>query len=485
MHKTKLVVILQTFSKKEFLLFEKWMKSSFFNSNKNQAALLKCIAPYHPEFKSEKINKAAISAMLFPSSEYNDARMRNLISDVQEKAEDFMIWSNFLNDKAAQKQILIEELNMRKLNSLFESKLKETRKAIDNSEKELYSPMLGHYLADQEEFRHHYNENFGRFYKVPKKFDIHKMIRSSTNLYLTQVLYYYHQLLYDRKILEKNDSAIENFKKLGEALYSETQQDNILAFIYLKILGLDSGTSSYFEIKSELKKKEFNSQPYLAQQNILSILSNFCTKKHLNGIPGFLDEILYLGAISLKKKFCFLGQHISHVFFFNYVCTFIEADKIDEAKKFAAEYRHAIQPDMKESTFHFAMANIFLYEKKFQDALAALREVKNDTPTRALSIKNLLLKIYFEKNDTDQVPFVIDAIRHFLRSETDFSEHQIAGGKKFLHYYNLLAKIKINDSRTTRKDLPGIIGEMKQPGPLTNRFWLIKMAEEMHKAKKK
>ncbi|HET6991190.1 MAG TPA: hypothetical protein VFJ43_07700, partial [Bacteroidia bacterium] len=321
MYKTKLISILGSFSEKEISLFEKWMKSSFFNTNDNQVALLKYIAGYHPDFDNGEINKTKVFGHLFPSETYNDARLRNLISDLQEKAEKFLTWSAFFENKVLQQQLLLTELNSRKQHSLFESRLKEARKEIEDSKMNSFSATLNQFLLDEEEFLHHFTVNYGRAYKVSQKYDTEKVIRSATNVYLIHTLYYYHKLLDDQKKYGQPEQMFGNFEKVANELYVTTGQDNILALIYLKVIKLlHSGNTDYFfEIKKEMKKKEFDSLSDHDQQSVVVILSNFIAREHLNGSERALPEILELGAISLKKRFCFLGPHISHIFFLNYV----------------------------------------------------------------------------------------------------------------------------------------------------------------------
>jgi hypothetical protein len=350
----------------------------------------------------------------------------------------------------------------------------------------LFTSTLNQFLLDEEEFLHHFTVNYGRAYKVPQKYDTEKVIRSATNVYLTHTLYYYHKLLDDQKKYGQEVKMIGNFEKIAGELYAETGQDNILALIYLKVIRLlHTGNKDYFfEIKKEMKKKEFNSLSDHDQQSIVVILSNFSSREYLNGSEEFLREILEFGAISIKKKFCFSGPHISHIFFFIYVNFLIADNKVAEARKFVNEFGNSIQPNMKESTFHFTMAYIFLAEKKFQEALAALNKVANDTPQRVVAIKNCLLKIYFEKGEMDQVPFLIDAIRHNLFSESFLGDHFIAGEKSFLHYYNILNKIKHNDFKSPQRMLSKMTEELKKPGYITNRDWLLRIAKEISVKKK-
>jgi hypothetical protein len=483
MQKTKLLSVLKTLSEKEMDLFVKWMSSTFFNTNKNLLVLTEYLSTIHPEFADEKIEKAIVAAHVFPNEGFNDSRLRNLVSDLQEQLELFLVWMNLSAKKATQKRLLLEELNKRKLHALFESRLKESRKELNDSGLIMTEHTLYSFLIDQEEYTFHHTVNFGHVYKVFKFYDNEKIIRSATDLYLSHLLYYYHVLLDHETIYGKKDLRWIKLEKLADELYKETGQTNILTEVYLKVIKLlrTRNTKYYFQIKKDLEKKQFNALVDHDKQSVITVLTNFSFREYLNGKEGFMEEILELSELALSKKLCFRDEFISHIFFFNYVSYNVSLGKTEGANRFIKRYSEFLQPHVKESTLNYSNACVLLAEKKYSQALLALSKATYDTPQRFIGIKNILLKIYFEKNDLEPISFVVDSIRHKMISETFYSDYYVEAEKNFLHYFNTLLNVKINDSPANQKKLNNTLLALKRPGLVFHREWLISKSKELKK----
>ena len=483
MQKTKLISVMRTFSEKEMNLFVKWMSSPFFNTNKNLSSLCDYLAEAYPNFSDEKIEKTIVSAHVFPNEDFNDNRLRNLISDLQEQVELFLSWTNLSSKRSTQKQLLLEELNKRNLHALFESRLKESRKELDDSGLIMTEHTLNNFLIDQEEYNFHHTVNFGHVYKVFKFYDHEKIIRSATDLYLSHFLYYYHVQLDHETIYGKKDLRWIKLEKLADELYVETGQTNILTSAYLKTIKLLRTRNSkyYFQIKKDLEKKQFDALVDYDKQSVITVLTNFAFREYLNGKEGFMKEILELSELALNKRVCFRNEFISHIFFFNYVSYNITVGKIEAANRFIKKYSEFLQPHLKESTLNYSAACVLLAEKKYSEALLALSKATYDTPQRFIGIKNILLKIYFEKNDLEPISFVVDSIRHKMISETFYSDYYVEAEKNFLHHLNALLNAKNNNTPANQKKLNNTLQVLKRPGFVFHREWLITRAKELKK----
>jgi hypothetical protein len=483
MHNTRLIAVLRTFSEKEMKQFEKWMSSPLHNSNSTLLALTHHLCVYHPAFKDEHVDKTTIAALLYPGETYNDARMRNLTSDFQEQAENFLVWINLNREEVPRKQLLLDELNKRKLGSIFASRLKETRAALKNSGLDMLSWTIQNFLVDREEYEYHYTSNYGKVFKAFNKFDNKKMIHSVTDLYLSNLLYYYHITIDNERIFGKKDYSFEKLEQLAEELYNETGQTNILTLVYLKIIKLlrTGSDKYYFEIKKELQRKEFDALYDHDRQSVVTVLTNFALGSHLKGKKGFMKELLELSQIALQKKLCFRDGFISHIFFFNYTYYNVSIGKVEEAKKFVSRYKEFLQDELRESTLQYSMAYIYLGEKKFSDALVALNQVGYDTPQRFIGIKNTLLKIYFEKNDLEPISFLVDSIRHKLVGASFLSDYLQVAEKNFLHCYNILLRIRVKGLEKTSKQLAELKKKLEDTDYIFHREWLTEMAQSLKK----
>ncbi|HEY6160053.1 MAG TPA: hypothetical protein VI112_02490 [Bacteroidia bacterium] len=480
MQRSKLISILSTFSVKEMKQFEKWMQSDLFNSNPRLHALTVYLSRFYPSFDHEALDKTEVHREIFPGESYSDARMRNLISDLQAKAEEFLSWLHLAQHPVAKKQFLLSELNRRKLYSLFPSRLKEAKDALLNSGLGSTYATVFNFLLDREEYGFHYAQHFGQVYKAFRKYDNRKIIRSVSDLYLSNLLYYYQILLDNERIFGKKTEAFHSLAELAEQLYRETGQDNLLTAIHLRIIGLlrTGEVKHYRAIKKDLGKKEFDRAAVNEKQSIVTILTNFALRQHLFGNPAFLKELVELSAIALQKKLCFRDGFISHIFFFNFTYYNILLGRTADAKNFVKKYSANLQPGVKESTLHYSDAYICFAEKKYSEALHHLGKVSYDTPQRYIGIKNVLLKIYYEKGDLEPVAFVVDSIRHKMQGAAFFSDYYLEAEKKFLHYFTILMSARTGARGSSKKKLENMKKELGSPGYVFHREWLLEMAKE-------
>ena len=80
MNKTKLISILKKCSKKELLLFQKWLNSPFHNERESLKELFGFLLKSAPIFEEKKINKEKAFKYLFKKQPYQELRINTIIS---------------------------------------------------------------------------------------------------------------------------------------------------------------------------------------------------------------------------------------------------------------------------------------------------------------------------------------------------------------------------------------------------------------------
>ena len=95
MNNSKFVLLLKTLSPGELKQFRDFVHSPFFNKEK----VLKNLADYlkicHPEYDKKHMEKEKVFEFLYPGKKYNDALMRNIISNMLRLANEFLAVLNF------------------------------------------------------------------------------------------------------------------------------------------------------------------------------------------------------------------------------------------------------------------------------------------------------------------------------------------------------------------------------------------------------
>jgi len=136
MLKSKAIDILKTFSKEEYKRFEDFVVSPYFNKSKSLINLVSSLKNFFPEFNSEKMTEQFIYEKIFPANLYSYSMMRNLMSELLQLCEKFI-----LNDRLNKNLFsdpgnlidLLDEYLYRGLENLFKIKFKKVEEEIGNS----------------------------------------------------------------------------------------------------------------------------------------------------------------------------------------------------------------------------------------------------------------------------------------------------------------------------------------------------------------
>ena len=87
-----------------------------------------------------------------------------------------------------------------------------------------------------------------------------------------------------------------------------------------------------------------------------------------------------------------------------------------------------------------------------------------------LDVKNLMFKIYFELDYTEQAYSLLDAMRHYLSNAKDLSESIIARERNFIKYASELLKLK-SESKILNSNY--LKDKLENERYLEGRKWLL------------
>jgi hypothetical protein len=116
--------------------------------NNDVAALMEYLYPYYPDFDHVAVDKQAVHAALYPKRTYSDQKIRHLLNDLYQLAEQYLCYSRLIDDDILRKTLMLRELRLRKLDKLFDRQYaaiqqKSEAHVIKNADQYLYQ-YLGH-----------------------------------------------------------------------------------------------------------------------------------------------------------------------------------------------------------------------------------------------------------------------------------------------------------------------------------------------------
>ena len=121
---SKLISLLQTFSKYELNRFRKYLESPFFNENQQLLAFYDLLIPplkkKSPEQTINFPSKQEIWSTLFSKKPYQDVKYRRLSSDLTKHAYSFLALKRFKKSPLVEKTFLLEASNDGALTKQYE-----------------------------------------------------------------------------------------------------------------------------------------------------------------------------------------------------------------------------------------------------------------------------------------------------------------------------------------------------------------------------
>jgi len=126
------IELLKTFSEDEFKQFGLFLNSPFFNREKILFKFYTAVKKFHPFFDGRGFKKERIFSKLYPGKKYNDIRMRNVLSGILRRAQEFLAIISIQKDSFNLNTALMTELAERKQKKLFRKNETLAVNYIDN-----------------------------------------------------------------------------------------------------------------------------------------------------------------------------------------------------------------------------------------------------------------------------------------------------------------------------------------------------------------
>jgi len=437
----------------------KYVGSPFHNSNKTLIRFFNLLKKHHPDFVSRSLEIENAHRRLFPGKKYNAAVMRNLISEMIRLTEEYLAFINYRKDAIVVKKHLLEELGARNMEKLFEKNIEEAFRILDNYE-----------LRDQSYYSNKYElESLRRgFYefKMPlgKSKQVHGIlpdeIENLTYSFFITILREYFSLYnvqsqlnfeYGYKFFDEIMGHIEREKETYEkipliyilhtflSLFKKGEKEELIPALK-EMIDKNIGTMS---------KEDFN--------NFYIELYNYYKHKQSTGDKSYGRKSFELIKEMLKKGiFIRSGDTITAHSYTNIVHAAIRENELAWAEEFINKYKNKLPLLHKENAFLYNTAVINYMkgypvsdekqkEQYYDKALDCLARVKSEDFYYMTRIKNLLLRIYYERSDFEHAKGLIVSYKQYLSKNKMIPNDLNRRYQNFINFTNKLIKVRVDN----------------------------------------
>jgi hypothetical protein len=128
-------------------------------------------------------------------------------------------------------------------------------------------------------------------------------------------------------------------------------------------------------------------------------------------------------------------------------------------------------------------ASILLFKKEYKAALRSLTFVNFKNVFYDMYSRSLMIKIYFETNDTISVETSVNNYKSFLKREKSLADIQRSMYQNFIKYASYLTRIKDKINSYSEEFVAGKLRtlqlEIQQEKYIADKIWLMKQVDEL------
>lgn len=467
MQKSTLFRLLNSLTEAEFSDLGKYVRSPIYNNSGRCIELLALIEKEYPNLESFRLHKEVVLKKLFPSKKYDNTGLRNLMSQLKNLVEGFLIFveENTPENAVYRQHLLLQAFLKKNLSKDFE-------RIYHKTEQHFKKKKLGDLADDYERFllltdAHKFKVSFP---KSKIALSIQEVVQALDSHYLQ------HKLKYASLARQRNQLIPTELLPTEAILKSMKSAvhlpDSIL--IYQAILKLyDNTEPTEFGILKKILFTETEALPKTDLLNIFAFAINFCIRQWQQGHAHYLDDTLELYEKMLTQKLLHNGQYIPLGHFKNIVILGVRGHKMDWTAEFIERYTPELPPKYRSAMHDFALGLCFFYKKEYHTALQYLLQSEMQEDLYPIDQRTLLFKIYYELNEVLALYDFVPTFQKFLKTTSKMPKgYDRKAYLQFLRFGKKLFKIK-QVKRRDRQKLEGVKASIQTASPLADKAWLL------------
>ena len=474
MNNSKLIGILRSFTSKEMREFEHYLHSSFFNSDEKVIQLFnylrKGILHSSALEKKDVLDKSFLSNKLFPGKKYDPKKIPYLLTDLTRHTENYAINKALEKDQDLQLILLAKEMAARDCKKAYNNTYdKSTDKAKSSTVKDAdfyyYQFLaehnhLGYAIAKQQR---------------KEKSNIEVVVENLDKFYLARKLQLCCEIFNVQNVLSSN-YRIFLLEEILSHLREHSYQDTPIIGIYYQILKTLT-EPSLEEHFIKLKKLLLEHEAVLSSSELLEAYQyaiNYCIKKINLGNINYQKTLFDIYKIQLNKKVMLVDNSFSQWDFKNMVSISLRLREHAWASNFIHEYKKYLTDSERENAFVYNLSYLHFHKKEYSKSLSLLQKVDFTDIYYQLDTRAIMLKIYYELNDTDAFFYHVTAFKIFLKRNKVISDYQRTIYKNLVKFTSKLVR-----TGSAKRKIITLKHEVEQIKQVADIQWLLQKIEEL------
>lgn len=455
---SRTIDLLKALDRRELKQFGDFINSPVFNKDAKMRGLFSFLVKFYPDFVSPQLTKENVYKHIY-GDKYSDTKFRKLLSNLLKLGEDFLSYKGYTQDKIYRKRKLLDQLNRKKLDGLFQTNYTAAKKII--TEENAYD---GNYFLELYILESLYVDFLIEKGRQTESGGNVKMQGAYIVLFfLSSILNIAHELLTQKEVLssDMDTSYIEtllNRLNLSE-LVSRTKKEYpgyypfVELYYNMYMTSIHKGTDKYITELEALIRRDLKKYSRPEQFNLLIIYEACAISKTLEGKPEYNRRLLEMYKFMLSNgvynftEYDYMQLNLFRGIFY----TAILLKDYGWAETFIRDYKGKLAPKNRDTMFHYTSAALNFEKGEYEKALGHLNEVNNEYFIFKYDVKLMMMKIFYELNYYEQALAMISSFKNFLTSNKSLSLDYRQRFGNFLKIYRKLINLKERDGFAVNK----------------------------------
>lgn len=471
---------MKSFSKKEMTRFYEFVHSPYHNKHKEVQALVGYLHKIYPAFNDKKCHREKIFKVLFPKQVHHQANLALLFTYAFRLAKTFLIVERQQLATNQQAIFLLQAFRQKDQTEFYEKEIKKAQGILSNSTFKGSPFYWRQYELTKER---------DLYYEPRSRKVAHTIIQEKQNFldyfYLAEKLKDACELQVRSQIL-RVDVEVQFIDTLLLTLKNNWQWYKtippIAVYYHLYRMLTEEGTTQYYQT---LPIIEQNSRffPRKELKDIYTYVQNYCIQQINNSNEPFMEELLKIYKIQLNR---FLLQdekeQLSEWHYKNIVTLGLRLKEQTWVDQFINQYKNALPSDNRENAYRFNRA-AFAYDiGNYDEVLTLISKVEYTNIQYSLGARWLLLRTYYELEESNSFFALCDAFRLYLQRNQLIADFKKEGHEQAIRLAKRVFLLKLEmpylKKNKAQNEITKLKAEISTTTTVFNRKWLeIKLDE--------
>ena len=488
MQKSRLVSLVKTLSRGELRKFRLFIESPYFNQNERLVKLMELLFQAAPGFNGQLLDKTYVFQYIFGSEEpYEEQRLHDQMSNLLRLFEQFIAQEHYEHAPHSPAKHLLGALDQRQLTDHYSRTFRRIEKQFASHPLRDSGYYLEMYMFEKGRDSYAGKQQNRRF-----KQQLSETVRNLDAYFLGERLRMACEMINRQRILNQpyepgiEKGMIQYMKGEGRG-YLEIPLISIYYQIFMMLTEDTDGSQYFTELLNSLEENSafFSRQEAYA---MYAYAQNYCIQQINQGQVDYLEKLFRIYQMLLNKELLLDSStgFLAHEHYKNIITVALRQKEFDWARNVLEEYKSKLSPKYRENAYNYNLS-VYLYEKKrYGEVLKLLQQVEFTDVYYHLSAKFLLLRIYYEQNDTDGFRYLTQAFLAFLKRNQEISTYQTQAYRNLIRFAQKAFKLRRRSERLLKEEfevrLEKLKHEISSTKGISNANWLISQIRELEMA---